>query len=59
MADRKIEKVNGFVVAKRRGFDGTKIREPGEKFPFRGILGDWMEMVDEKETASTDKSPSK
>ena len=34
--------------AKARGFDGIKVREPGETFQFEGTPGSWMEPVDVK-----------
>ena len=41
MSDGK-KMVEGKVIALRRGFDGKQIREGGEEFFFKGVLGDWM-----------------
>lgn len=37
----------GTVVARERGHYGSKIREPGERFAFSGVLGSWMQPADE------------
>ena len=38
---------NGIVKAKKKGFDGVKLRKEGEEFSFTGVLGRWMEVVKE------------
>lgn len=34
--------------AKSKGYDGVKLREPGEEFDFSGPQGKWMELVEDK-----------
>lgn len=41
------------VKAIKRGFDGVKLREPGETFEFEGKPGSWMEAVKEQADADT------
>jgi hypothetical protein len=36
------------VKATERGFDGIKVREPGEVFDYEGKLGTWMEPIEEE-----------
>lgn len=45
----------GVVVARERGYYGSKLREPGERFCFSGILGRWMDPVDEPAPAEEPK----
>lgn len=41
------------VKATKRGFDGVKLREPGDTFEFEGKPGSWMEPVKEEAAANT------
>lgn len=38
--------VDGMVRAIGRGFDGSRVREIGEVFEFKGVLGSWMEPIE-------------
>lgn len=46
---------DGVVVARERGYYGSKIREAGEVFRYSGILGKWMDPVDEPAPADEPK----
>jgi hypothetical protein len=48
----KPEVFTGEVTATARGYAGGTIREVGETFHYKGPLGSWMEVVEDKSKPS-------
>ena len=48
MSTTKPDVYSGMVLARGRGYYADKIQEPGERFYYTGVLGDWM-MTPEQE----------